>query len=279
MSRRDHRSGKSDQSDGSALKDRFRARLAKQMTRIAGSFEGQPGQVDLSVCHFSCIATELPEGLGWLSPAESRTHSALRIEKRRRDWLLGRWTAKRAVAALRQLHRLASVDMQAIEILAAPDGAPQLLVRGDAPPWALSISHSSNRALCALVAAEVRLGCDIERIEPRSPAFVGDYFTASERRLVAAAKPDAPPLLANLIWSAKESALKARRTGLRADTRSVEVLLDSIDAPSEHWRPLRVVETRSGEEFAGWWRVLMGFVQTLAVQGGTAGEPLELQPS
>jgi len=70
------------------------------------------------------------------------------------------------------------------------------------------------------------IGCDLEIVEPRSDAFVEDFLTAAERSLVAGAPDeDARHLLANLVWCGKESALKVLRTGLRRDTRSVEVSL------------------------------------------------------
>ena len=70
------------------------------------------------------------------------------------------------------------------------------------------------------------VGCDLELVEPRTPGFVADFLTAAEQRLVASRPTgDERDAAANLIWSAKESALKVLRTGLRRDTRSVEVAL------------------------------------------------------
>ena len=68
------------------------------------------------------------------------------------------------------------------------------------------------------------VGCDLELVEPRTPGFVADFLTAAEQQSVAS-RPD-PDAAANLIWSAKESALKVLQTGLRRDTRSVEVAVD-----------------------------------------------------
>ena len=76
-----------------------------------------------------------------------------------------------------------------------------------------------------MAARPLSVGCDLELVEPRSALFVRDYFTAAERERVAAAPAREHDELANLIWCAKESALKVLRTGLRRDTRSVEVEL------------------------------------------------------
>ena len=62
------------------------------------------------------------------------------------------------------------------------------------------------------------LGCDLELVEPRSGAFVRTWLArgrAGERQ-AAAAEPGRPRL-ANLIWTAKEAAAKARGEGLRLD--------------------------------------------------------------
>ncbi len=78
---------------------------------------------------------------------------------------------------------------------------------------------------------------------------------------MVAADPDRHDLLANTIWSAKESALKVLRTGLRRDTRSVEVRLDL--AHSGGWAAIEV-RSVEGAVFPGWWRRFDEFVLTCA---------------
>ncbi|MCW5979770.1 MAG: 4-phosphopantetheinyl transferase family protein [Bryobacteraceae bacterium] len=103
------------------------------------------------------------------------------------------------------------------------------------------------------------LGCDLERIEPRSPAFLADFLNAEEQALVDGAPEQDRPRLVTLLWSAKESALKALRAGLRLDTRRVTVALAEALAD---WSPLHV--RCSGQRiFQGWWRCAGGFVLTL----------------
>ncbi len=68
----------------------------------------------------------------------------------------------------------------------------------------------------------------------------------------------------NLIWSAKEAALKVFHTGLRADTRSVEVSLGTGHEVGG-WEPL-VVEDRTGAtegSLTGWWRRDHNYVVTV----------------
>jgi 4'-phosphopantetheinyl transferase len=187
---------------------------------------------------------------------------ALKTDKRRGDWLLGRWTAKRlAQACLGDRRPLAEyvVDND-------PDGAPRLL---DFPQIDLSISHSHGLAFCALSEGG-KLGADIERIEARSSGFVGDYFTDDEIGYVRAAAPDVQDTLVTVIWSAKEAALKALRLGLRADTRAVGCRPQPATAtPAADWLPIeiRIDSDRLGVDAArmmGWWRMHNEFVLTLA---------------
>jgi 4'-phosphopantetheinyl transferase len=65
-----------------------------------------------------------------------------------------------------------------------------------------------------------------------------------------------------LIWSAKESALKALREGLRLDTRSVVVSLLEGTSDSVPWRPLQV-RCPDNSIFRGWWRNTNRVLRTL----------------
>jgi len=207
---------------------------------------------------------------GLLSPAETAAYSALRADKRRRDWLLGRRVAKRLVQASVAARTDQTLPLYDITILSHADGWPQVALPAAAGPLtlsiSLSISHSHDRAFCALTWADQPLGCDLEFIEPRSAGFVADYFTAGERALIAAAPEAQHAVLANAIWSGKEAALKAIRRGLAEDTRLVTCLPENA-AGAGGWRTLRYrweTPARALPPLMGWWRVLDGFVMTLA---------------
>jgi 4'-phosphopantetheinyl transferase len=119
-------------------------------------------------------------------------------------------------------------------------------------PCSVSLSHREGQALAVVGPPEAQLGCDLEIVEPRSRAFVEDYFTVGERHRLSLAPPEDRDRLANLVWSAKESAVKALRTGLRVDTRTADVHLLLRDE-EKGWRPLRV--RRAGAPpLEGWWR-------------------------
>ncbi len=73
-------------------------------------------------------AADLPAEDDWLSAIEVLRLDGMRFPKRHADWRLGRWTAKRALAAYLNLpsHRQ---DLTDIEIRPAPSGAPRGLPR------------------------------------------------------------------------------------------------------------------------------------------------------
>jgi 4'-phosphopantetheinyl transferase len=137
------------------------------------------------------------------------------------------------------------------------------------------MTDRADWAVCVVAPAGLAVGCDLELVEPRSDLFVRDWFTPGEQRLVAGADSgDERHLIANLVWSAKESALKVLQTGLRRSTRSVEV--DVVEgAGHERWSRL-VVRAEEGTAFPGWWRRYGDFVLTFAAAVG-CGPPVSLE--
>jgi len=217
---------------------------------------------------------DLPDGFGWLTAPEREVLSGLRLDKRRADWLLGRWAAKLAIA------RLPGGDRPGASILASEDGSPRVhfatagddvgesagmaVDSSDSRAVSLSLSHAGGSGFAAARSGTTPIGCDIEVVEPRSAEFVADYFTAAERAAVGAERGPARDVLVNLVWSAKESALKALGEGLRLDTRSVEVDTNALTQGRPEWAPLAVTGP-SGRIFRGWWRVHSGLVWTLVL--------------
>jgi len=199
---------------------------------------------------------DVPEGEDWLSDSERDLASGFRFDKRRNYWRLGRLTAKRAVSAVLQC------GLTALEIRAAADGAPEVFRMGKPVDVSISISHSHARSFCSVGPSTAATGCDLERIETRDPGLVQDYFSPREIAFCDAA-PAESVLRVNLIWSAKESILKALREGLRRDTRSILVCPDFKNCEGA-WNPFYGHCLESNRTFNGWWRSQDGFVYTLA---------------
>src|SRR5262245_23332046 len=118
---------------------------------------------------------DVPQDDDWLSPAEAVRFSQMLVRKRRDDCRLGRWTAKRALAATLGLPVHPRV-LAEIEIRAAQSGAPEAFIHDRPADATVSLSHRDGVGLCVVVRAGVALGCDLEVIEPHSGAFIADYF-------------------------------------------------------------------------------------------------------
>jgi 4'-phosphopantetheinyl transferase len=244
-----------------------------------------------------------PEIAGGIAPAgmlcevEKQLLSTLKVAKRRRDWLLGRWTAKHLVQGYLSETSGSAPILDEIQIANAEDGSPYCLLlgangRAQRLPISLSISHSHGHAFCALCQetdiellpinnsrtsnrpppnTRWSLGCDIEWIEHREQNFVSDFFTAQEIRDVMGTPVEQRDCRVTAIWSAKESVLKSLCTGLRIDTRRIVCRFEPADRMAQEWSPLTVmIDSELVEQFPGawyaWWQVQDGFVLTMALR-------------
>jgi 4'-phosphopantetheinyl transferase len=210
----------------------------------------------------------VPAENDWLSENEAACLKGLRFAKRRTDWRLGRWTAKSALSVCLNLPAHPMV-FKKIDIRPAPSGAPEVFFADQAAPLTISLSHRAGIAACAVAMSNAELGCDLEMVEPRSDAFVSDYFTAEEQALVARTPAADRPRLLALLWSAKESALKALHEGLRLDTRSVIVSPFAASFALNGWSPLEVRYT-GGRVFHGWWQNTANMLRTVV-----AAQPMD----
>jgi 4'-phosphopantetheinyl transferase EntD len=104
-----------------------------------------------------CSLDEVPSDDAWLGRREREVLATLDGERRRAEWRLGRWTAKRLLG-------------EDEEILVAEDGAP-------AARLPLSIAHRRGRAMAVLGDEGEAIGCDLE---PRRPSRDVTPFVAWE---------------------------------------------------------------------------------------------------
>ena len=215
---------------------------------------------------------------GFLGEEERHRLAGFRFEKRRSEWLLGRWTAKRLLQ--RCLEGKAAPNR--LQIFNEESGQPYVVdASGGRMSGCLSISHRAGRAFCAWISEPgVRMGADLELLETRDPIFIEDYLSAGEKALALACSGLRRDLFVTLAWSAKEAVFKALGTGLRMDTRSVEVCgLDWLvqDRPvPPGWLPLEFASDVVLEPIQGWWRLDGDLIQTIGVLGGEEQELVEV---
>lgn len=240
----------------------------------------------MSIFWFERSVVDVPEANDWLSEKERSYLGGLRFPKRRDEWRLGRWTAKCSVASSLGLPATVS-NLPEIEIWPDRSGAPEVFLAQEPAHLSISLSHRGGKAVCAIAPFQARIGCDLELIESRHPAFLSDYFATDEQALVAHTAPDLRNFTVTLLWSGKESALKALHLGLRLDTRSLNVCLnDSPPSARDFWLesyPLRLLNSHSNDHgssdvwhpfqvllrnvptFVGWWRNPDELVRTVVI--------------
>ena len=207
----------------------------------------------------------------FLSAAESERFLTLKTAKRRHDWLLGRWTAKRLLQTL--LWQTDSVlwPLESIVIANNDDGVPFCKIPVSNHHYAISISHSHDYALVAAMDKPgVRLGVDMERIQVRPSGFADTYFTTAEMTLGQHSLASDRTLWETAIWSAKEAVLKALHLGLSVDTRTVSCLIKPVGYLPQGWIPFEIAGengrlSSATQALRGWWRVYGEFVTTVVV--------------
>jgi 4'-phosphopantetheinyl transferase EntD len=139
------------------------------------------------------------------------------------------------------------------------------------------LSHREGAALCTVGQAGIPLGCDLEVVESHGDAFIADYFTAEEQALLSGIAVRDRPVWVSLLWSAKESALKALHEGLRADPRAANVYLDVSQTYSDSWLPVEV-RYAGGITFHGCWSRNGDVIRTI-VAGTPSLRPISLHPT
>jgi len=193
---------------------------------------------------------DVPGHIDWLHPSEQRHLDSLRFQKRRNDWLLGRWTAKKL---LKEVWFPENV-MQDIAILPGENRAPQVFLHGLGVDKKISISHSHGIGFCVTAPQGQIVGCDLEKLEQRSDHFYSDYFTSQEsenyakyRQLLSKAA------YYSLLWSAKEAVMKALRTGLSLHPLKLEI--SAMDFGEAQWNLIRIESTDNLSSFTGHWQI------------------------
>jgi 4'-phosphopantetheinyl transferase len=211
------------------------------------------------------LAIEPP---AYLAVEELARLADMRFPKRRTEWLHGRRTAKKL---LQRCHPVcSSLPLSEIIIKNELTGMPYPCQKnGGQMTGCLSISHRDRIAVSALtLVPSLRVGVDLEKVEPRQANFVADFFTPMEFERVYILPPDDRPEMITLIWSAKEAALKALGQGLRLDTRTVEISIPDQDEyciGTQGWSRFEVTTRLTpGKVWHGWWRDYKNYVLTVA---------------
>lgn len=202
---------------------------------------------------------DVPGHLDWLHPSELDLYRTFRFEKRQKDWLLGRWTAK----ILLQESYFPDKDLTDLLVLPGENRAPFVYSHGEQEDCIISISHSHQQAFCVTADGSFLVGCDLEKVEVRSKAFLNDYFSENERKLHAGiAGVLSEEAFYTLAWSAKEALMKATRLGMSLHPLKME-LSDILFSEQDDWNTINLMDHRTEREFCGYWRLKNEFIYTV----------------
>jgi phosphopantetheinyl transferase/acyl carrier protein len=184
------------------------------------------------------------------------------VEKRRHEWLLGRWAAKDAVRLLLERELDLHLSPADIEIVPDPYGRPLVSIARQYHPGALSgavreplqpalsIAHSHGSAVAlAALDPELLVGIDLESLTHRREDFEAIAFSTDERSLLGAMRADLRQEWALRMWCAKEAVSKALGRGLsagllafhitRAETPSGIIAVELRDGALDRFERLR----------------------------------------
>lgn len=153
----------------------------------------------------------------WLSMEERRCLQSFGSEKRRREFTLGRAAARQLVG---QHLDLAPSE---VPLVVADDGAVDVVGRD----LHLSIAHSGPHAVATLAPHPV--GVDLEAVVERDHSLIRFLLHPDERDRVMRLFPyDTAPTIV-LLWTLKESVLKARRSGFRLSPKKLRIDLEEVE--------------------------------------------------
>lgn len=192
---------------------------------------------------------DVADHLDWLHPSERRVYDAFRFEKRKNDWLTGRWTAKNLVKNT----WFKDKELEEIEIRAGENRAPFIYINNVRSSYNITISHSHGMAFCATSIENVAIGCDMEKIEVRSPHFISDYFTEDEINSIKNNAAFNEEALITIYWSAKESVMKVLRKGMKIHPCRLEVSKLFTTIANEY--QIALIHTDTENEYYGWGKV------------------------
>jgi len=131
--------------------------------------------------------------------------------RKKMEWLSARFSAK--IAALEWLKEVHNIELppDKIIILNSLSGVPHFKLPLHLESPNLSLSHTDGKGLAAISYSSF-IGCDIEKVKKRHPNFKKVFLTVKEIELWFQAEDIGNlnnDLVETLLWSAKESVIKA----------------------------------------------------------------------
>ena len=184
--------------------------------------------------------SEVPaEAVVTLSEDERRYVESLRLEKRRWEFVAGRWVMRNLAATVLDTGPLD------VPLNIRDDGSLELI----GVPFNVSLAHSRS-GVVAVISRGGEVGIDLEEIKPRSPDLLRFMLHESEYALLETLPVDKDRILI-LIWTLKEAVLKGMRTGFRCSPKKLRVSIDHARGEAEIYAPESRIWQARFEERSG----------------------------
>lgn len=169
----------------------------------------------LCLCEYSIFAN-FEDVVAFLHPQERKYYEKLKFEKRIKSYLIGRLTAKKAIAAY-----IGEKDLT--KILIQPGIFTQPIVTyNEQQNIQVSISHSDDFGAAVAFPEAHPMGIDIEKIHREQNEAIEREVTESEIKLIKGL-PFSYETMLTLLWTAKEALSKVLKTGLMTPFKIYEV--------------------------------------------------------
>jgi 4'-phosphopantetheinyl transferase len=162
----------------------------------------------------------------FLSPAELRLAQQFHFDRRRRAFLLGRYCAKEALAALLRKREFAAIDI-------IPGVFNQPVIVNPGARASVSISHTDHIAAALAFDSTHPMGLDIERLNEGHIGAIDAQLTSNEKLMTATSSSDGPKTQF-VLWTMKEALAKVLLTGLMTPLSIYE--LAEIVRDRKSWR-------------------------------------------
>lgn len=158
---------------------------------------------------------KVPPAEEFLTKRELAMYKEFKIEKRKKEWLGGRYALKKLACDF------FSFEINKMEVKNLASGKPVLLVPGGTK-LPVSITHSGAYAAAAIALTGSAIGVDIEAVEERSAAWVKQCFIPEE--LISKKAP-----FLTQLWAQKEAVLKFLGVGLKLSCTDINCLPDRLE--------------------------------------------------
>lgn len=152
-----------------------------------------------------------------LHPQELDYYESVQSEKRKKEYLLGRYAAKEALKNF-----LNESQLSKINIYPGPLGEP-VIHHETGFAMEVSISHSHEMIGGLVFPKGYSIGLDIEKIDPRRMDAIKSKSSEEEILQLENLKEDRNSLL-TLLWTIKESFSKVLKRGLKADFKELAIV-------------------------------------------------------